>query len=199
MQRVPPPRSSRSRRRQRGGDPWDAASPCRASLPRWRGVGRACPRRGTTTRAAAAMRCPRVQASSSPFSAELVQAWRSSVIAIGRGAIALDLIDAIERNVEPIPALVLDDRHLERALSGEDGVDAAVDTDAVLEVHDVIAGLECSHRLERNAARVATGAPQSPLAPEDFVIGQNPEGSGNHEAAAEHANSEVGGDGASSA
>ena len=64
-----------------------------------------------------------------------------------RRAIALELVDAVERNVEPVAALVLDDRDLDRALAHEDRLDAAIDPDAVLEMHDVVA------RLERHACR----------------------------------------------
>ena len=91
------------------------------------------------------------------------------------GAIALELIDAVQRHVEPIAALVLDDRDLDRALSDEDRLDAAIDPDAVLEVHDVVAVLE-RHRVERRgAADVAPRTTNATLAAEDLVIGENPQ------------------------
>ena len=71
-------------------------------------------------------------------SAEPVQARRRCIVRdVARRAIALELVDAIERDVESVAALVLDDRDFDRALADEDRLDAAIDADAVLEVHDV--------------------------------------------------------------
>ena len=108
------------------------------------------------------------------LSAELVQARRRRILGdvVGR-AIPLELVDAIERHVEPIAALVLDDRDFDRALPDEDRLDAAIDADAVLEMHDVVAVLE-RHRVERRgAADVPARAANAPLAAEDLVIGEN--------------------------
>ncbi len=97
-------------------------------------------------------------------SAELVQLGGRGVVAdVDPGAIALDLVDAIERDVEAVAAFVLDDRDLDRALAHEELLDAAIDPHAVLEVDDVVAGLERGNRLERRrrwrtCARGAAGA-----------------------------------------
>ena len=73
------------------------------------------------------------------FSAELVQSGRRTVFGdVGRGSVSLELIDAIQWHVEAIAALVFQNRDLERALSGDDRLDATVDPDAVLEMDDVI-------------------------------------------------------------
>ena len=87
-----------------------------------------------------------------PASAELVQPRRRRVVAdVHGGAIALDLVEPVERHVQPVTAFVFDHRDLDRALAHEDLLDAAVDPDAVLEMHDVVAGLERGDRLERDA------------------------------------------------
>ncbi len=57
-------------------------------------------------------------------------------------------------------------------------LDAAVDADAVLEVDDVVAGLERRDRLERRPGRVATRAAQPAFAPEDLVVGEHAEARG---------------------
>ena len=108
------------------------------------------------------------------LAAELVEARRRRVAAhiVGR-AVALDLIDAIERHVEPVAALVLDDRHLDRALAHEHLLDAAIDADAVLEMHHVVARFERGDALERGAGSVAAMATDAPLATEDLVVGED--------------------------
>ena len=53
----------------------------------------------------------------------------------------------------------------------EDRLDAAIDADAVLEVHDVVAGLE-RERVDA-AADVAARAAHAPLAAEDLVVGEH--------------------------
>ena len=52
------------------------------------------------------------------------------------------LIDAIERNIESVAALVLDDGDLDRALTDEDRLDAAINPYAMLEMDDEITRLE---------------------------------------------------------
>src|SRR5687767_9560824 len=74
------------------------------------------------------------------LAAELMQARRRRVaVRIAGGAVALDLVDAIERHVETIAALVLDDGDLHSAFTDEDRLEPAVDADAVLEVDDEVA------------------------------------------------------------
>ena len=106
--------------------------------------------------------------------AELVQARRRRILGdVVARPIALELIDAVQRNVEPIAALVLDDRHLDRALSDEDRLDAAIDPDAVLEMHDEIARLERDGVERRRAADVPARAANTSLTTEDLVIREN--------------------------
>ena len=108
------------------------------------------------------------------LAAELVQPRRRRVVGdVVGGAIALELIDAVQRHVEPVAALVLDDGDLDRALADEDRLDAAIDADAVLEMHDVVARLE-RERIDA-AADVAARAADAPLAPEDLVVGEHAE------------------------
>src|SRR5438105_4130772 len=89
------------------------------------------------------------------------------------GPIPLDLIDAIERDVEPIATLVLDDGDLDGALAHEHLLHTAVNPDAVLEMHHVISGLERGETLERTASGVASGATKSTFAAKDFVVGED--------------------------
>src|SRR5580765_541837 len=91
-----------------------------------------------------------------------------------RRAVPLDLIDAIERHVEAIAALVLDDRDFDCALADEHLLDPAIDTDTVLEMNDVVAWLERSEAFERAARRITTCPAKAPLAAKDFVVGENP-------------------------
>src|SRR5689334_69394 len=88
-------------------------------------------------------------------------------------SIPLDLIDAIEWDVEAIAALILDDRHFDGALAHEHLLHSAIDADAMLEMNDVIAGLERGEALEGTASRVTPCASEPPFASEDFVIGKN--------------------------
>ena len=108
------------------------------------------------------------------FSAEGVEPRRRCVGGdIGRRSIALDLIDAVQRNIEPIAALVFDDGDFDCALAHEDLLHTPIDPDAVLEVHDIVAGLERGEALECAAGGVASGAAKAALAAEDFVVGEN--------------------------
>src|SRR5687767_10069574 len=110
------------------------------------------------------------------LSAELVQARRGGVsVRIPGGAVPLDLADAIERHVEPVTALVFDDRDLHGARADEDRLEPPIDADAVLEVHDEVPGFESGDRLEGRAGGITPRATQPPLAAEYLVIGENPE------------------------
>ena len=108
------------------------------------------------------------------LAAEPVQPRRRRVLGdvVGR-AVLLELVDAIERHVEPIAALVLDDRDFDRALPDEDRLDAAIDPDAMLQMHDVVAVLERQRVERRRAGDVPARAPDAPLAAEDLVVGEN--------------------------
>src|SRR5262249_49914471 len=107
--------------------------------------------------------------------AEMVQSRRRRVLRdVVRRAISLELVDTIERNVETISALVPHDGDLDRAPPDEDRLDAAIDADAVLEVHDEIAGLE-RQRVDRRRGGVPARAADAPLAAEDLVVGENAE------------------------
>src|SRR4051812_18120878 len=99
--------------------------------------------------------------------------WRRFGADVVSRAIPLDLIDAIKRNVEAIAALVLDDGDFDRALAEKDFLHTAIDPDTVLEVDDVIAGLERGETLQRTARRVPSRASETPLAAEDFVVGED--------------------------
>jgi hypothetical protein len=104
--------------------------------------------------------------------AELVKArWRRVVAGRWRRAISLDLVEAIQRDVQPVAALVFDHGDFHHALAHEDLLDAAVDPDAVLEVDDKVAGPEASDGFEGDAGAVATSAAQSTIAAEDLVVG----------------------------
>jgi hypothetical protein len=99
--------------------------------------------------------------------------WRGVAVGIAGGAVSLDLVDAIERHVEPIAALVLDHRDFDRALTDEDRLQPAVDADALLEVDDEVTRLERGDRLERRTGRVAPRAPEAALSSEDLVVGED--------------------------
>src|SRR3954467_9538901 len=86
-----------------------------------------------------------------------------------RRTIALDLIDAIERDVESVAAFVLDDRDLDGTLANKDLLHAAIDADAMLEMNDVITWFERGETFERATSRVATRAAETPFTSEDFV------------------------------
>ena len=77
------------------------------------------------------------------LAAEPVQPRRRRIAETSsRRPIPLELVDAIQRHIEAVAALVLDHRDFDRALLDEDGLDPTIDPDAVLEMHDVVAALE---------------------------------------------------------
>ena len=108
------------------------------------------------------------------LSPKLVQArrWRVTVGVTGR-AVSLDLIDPVQWNVEPVATFVLDDGNLHGALAHEDGLQPAIDADAVFQVHHEVAGLESGDGFERRPGRITTRASESALAAEDLVIRQD--------------------------
>src|SRR3954463_6614443 len=90
---------------------------------------------------------------------------------VGR-AITLDLIDAVERDVEAIAPLILDDGNFDRALAEENLLHAAIDSDAVLEMDDIISGLESGQACQGAAGRIPPRPAEAPLAAENLVIGE---------------------------
>ena len=108
------------------------------------------------------------------LAAQPVETRRGRVVGEIRGVTeALHLINAIERDVEPVAPFVLDDDHLDGAFPDEDRLHAAVNADAVLEVHYEVTGLERADELERGSRGVAPRATDAPVAPEDLVVGEN--------------------------
>src|SRR5262249_40829884 len=98
------------------------------------------------------------------FSAKLMQPrWRCVSVGVAGCPVALDLVDAIERDVQSIAALVLDDGNFDGALADENGLESAVDADAVLEVHDEVARLERGDGFDRCAGRITPSATQTPF------------------------------------
>ena len=100
---------------------------------------------------------------------------RRSPVTVFRGAVPFDLVDPIERHVQPVAALVLDDRDLEhRSLADTDPLHAAIDPDTVFEMHHVVARSErgggCPGRLPE-PPRPAN----PPGAPEDLMVGEHRE------------------------
>ena len=111
-------------------------------------------------------------------------------VAVGR-AIALQLVETIERHVEPIAALVLEHRDFDDAALDGDRGDAAIDADAVVEVHHVVAQRQVAGDCRRRRLAVAARAPQPAGTPEDLVIGKDAERR-HHEATVEGTDDERG-------
>src|SRR5205814_2415683 len=97
------------------------------------------------------------------LAAQLVQprGWAVLRHVAGR-PVALELIDSVQRNIQTVAPLVFNNGDLDGALSHHDRLDAAIDADAVLEVHDVIA-LAQRQRVRADPARVLPRATNSPL------------------------------------
>ena len=122
---------------------------------------------------------------------QLVQPRRRGVFRhVGGAAVPLDLIDAIQRHIQAIAAFVLDDRRFDRAFAYEDLFDAAIDADAVLEVHDVVTGLERPDGVEWCTGRVLARATQPTITTENLVIGKHAHDVRNDESAAQHTDGE---------
>jgi hypothetical protein len=101
--------------------------------------------------------------------------WRGVAVNVAGRPVSFDLIDSVERDVQPIATLVLDDRDFNRALADEDRLEAAVDANSVLEVDDEVAGFERGDRLERGTGRIAPCAAKPSLSTEDFMVCENAE------------------------
>src|SRR5204862_2851160 len=100
---------------------------------------------------------------------------RWPVAALARRAVALELVHPVEGDVEPVAALVLDDRYLERGLLGGDRVDAAIDPDAMVEMDHVVAFHQRAGRGRRRRLAVAARPAEPPGPPEDLVNRQHPQ------------------------
>ena len=109
---------------------------------------------------------------------------------IAGAAVSLNLIDAIQRHIQTIAALVLDDRGLDRAFAHEDLFNAAIDADAVLEVHDVVTRLERPDGIERCPGGVLARAAQPAITTKNLVIREHAHDVRNNESAAQHADRE---------
>ena len=71
--------------------------------------------------------------------AQPVDPRRRPFAVLARRPIPLELVEPIERHVEPVAAFVLHDRHLDGGLADHDRLDAAIDPDAVIEMDHVVA------------------------------------------------------------
>ena len=116
--------------------------------------------------------------------------WRTISILTG-GAIAFELVEPVERHVEPVAAFVLDDGHLQRGFARGDRLDSAVDADSVLEVHDVVAQRQSTGGSRRRGLAVPARPAQAARPAEDLVVGEHPE-RGHDEAALESPDGERG-------
>ena len=115
-----------------------------------------------------------------------VEPGRREVPVLPRGPVALELIEPVEGDIEPVAPLVLDHRGLDHRLAGHDRLDPPIDADPVVQVdHVVPLGERAGHQGGRGLP-VAPGAPEPPGPAEDLVIGQHPEGR-HHEPAVERA------------
>src|SRR5512141_2073408 len=104
-----------------------------------------------------------------PLSAQRVQAWRRIICGNVRcRPESLDLIDAIERDVETRSPFVFDNRRFDGALANEDLLDSAIDADTVLEMDYVISRRERSERLDRAARGVFPRATYAALTAKDL-------------------------------
>ena len=122
--------------------------------------------------------------------AEAMQARRGRV-AVADRAIRFELVDPIQGNVQAIAPLVFHHGNLERGTirTDGDGLQAAIDTDAMLQVHDISAGRQRSRGGGRDRAAVAARAAQPSRAAEDLVIGEHSQ-RGNDESAIERTDHE---------
>src|SRR3954469_9558058 len=71
--------------------------------------------------------------------AEPMDARWGTIAIFASGAIALQLVQPVQRHIQPVATFVLHDGHLESGLTRGDRLDAAVDPDAVLEMDHVVA------------------------------------------------------------
>ena len=121
---------------------------------------------------------------------QAVQLGRRGV-AVAARAVRLELVQPVQRDVQAVPALVLDDRDLEGALADRNRLHAPVDPDAVLEVDDVVPRLERPRRGGGRCGPVASRPPQATRPAKDLVIRHHPQRR-QHEPAVERAHDERG-------
>ena len=90
-------------------------------------------------------------------------------------AIRLELIDPVQRHVEPVTTLVLHHRDFEGRAVGayRDGLQPAVNADPVLEMYYVPARREWARRRGRDRTAIPARSPQPPSTAEDLVIGEH--------------------------
>ena len=110
--------------------------------------------------------------------------WPVAIL-LGR-AIALELVQAIERYVEAVSSLVLDHGDFHGGCADRDRLDPPIDPDAVIEMDDVVALDQRAGRGRGCGLPVAAGAPEPPGAPEYFVVGKDSK-PGHQESAIERA------------
>ena len=114
--------------------------------------------------------------------AQLVEFGGRPVAVLPGATISFQLIQPVERHVQPVTTDILQHRHLEGAATQRDGIDTAVDTNTVIQVHHVVALLERPGSGGRRRLTVTSGPPQPTGPAEDLVVGEHPEG-GHDEAA----------------
>jgi hypothetical protein len=103
--------------------------------------------------------------------AELVERRRP---AVGRD-VALHDVDAIDRDVEPIAALVLEVEVVALGAGDLHVSKPAIGADAVVDVHDEVVGLELRERGEHVGGPLASAAPHLPSLAEDLGLGDDRE------------------------
>src|SRR5258705_13703801 len=98
-----------------------------------------------------------------------------SVYIAGR-AIRFELIYTIERDIQAVTAFVLHDGNFEGSSirPDRDRLQAAVDADPVLEMHDVPTRSERPRCGGRHPPAKATPPPQGARAAENLVVGEHP-------------------------
>ena len=101
--------------------------------------------------------------------AELVERRRRAV-----GAdVLLHQVDAVDRQVEPVAAGVLEVEVVALGAGHLQVPQAAVDADAVIDVHDVVVRLELAEALEQLRDRDAARAPRAGALAEDVGLGDD--------------------------
>src|SRR5204862_7367463 len=105
--------------------------------------------------------------------AETVQLGRRRVSVPG-GSVGLELIQPVERDVEPVAAFVFDDRHFEPAAlrADRDRLYPAIQPDPVFEMHHVVSRLQRTGRRRGGRLTVALRPPQTPRAPKGLMLRQ---------------------------
>jgi hypothetical protein len=114
---------------------------------------------------------------------------RRTVTIFAGGAVSLQLVQPIERDIQPVTPLILDDCDFERGIADGDSLDTPVDAYPVLQMDDIVAyGQRTGSRI-RGRLAVAPWPAQAAGPPEDLMIGQHPERR-HHETAVERSHGE---------